>query len=143
MSVTPYQASSAIVLGIGGWGDQVVGQALALLLSSAGYETRFLPASSLIAPGTFKDVQILLLPPMPKLSIERREALMASLKDAPRGREILVLELVTPSEKSRAGASQKETWRAVPWPCSIKDLERRIEAALAVSTQQQQLSSLP
>ncbi len=63
-------------------GDPVVGRALALLLRGSGYDTRFLPASSLSEPGSLEGIGLLLLAPTPELRVEQREVLLASLRDA-------------------------------------------------------------
>ena len=72
----------------------------------------------------------MLLTPTPELSTEHRKALLVSLKDMPGGAELIVVELVTPSEQRREEVEREVPWHKVSWPCSISVLEQRIEAAL-------------
>ena len=113
-------------------GGPVVGQALTLLLRGSGYEARSLPAAALLreSRAALRDVRLLVLAPTPELSTERREALLASLKETPEAAEMPVLELVTPSEERREEGTRGESWYVVPWPCRSEDLEWWIEAAL-------------
>lgn len=122
-----YQGSGSGTLAI--CGDPVVGRALVLLLRGSGYDTRFLPTSSLIEPGSLDGVGLLLLGP-PQLSAEHREALLASLAETPGIREIPVLEMVTASEETREGVAWHGSWRTVPWPNRTEELERQIQAIL-------------
>ena len=121
-------ASTPRVLAI--CGDPVVGQALALLLRSPLYDTRFLPTSSLSEPGSLEDVDLLLLTPMWESNAEHREALLASLKGASDTAQIPILELITSSGETRNGEARVGPQHTVSWPCSTKELERRIQAAL-------------
>jgi hypothetical protein len=114
--------------------DLLVGQALALLLRGSGYEVKFLPVSSLNEPGALEGVRLLLLTPTPGLSTERRKALLASLKDIQGAAELIVMELVTPSEERRRDEARGESWHLVPWPSRVKEVERRIEAALLANS---------
>ncbi len=125
--------SGLITLAI--WGDEVVGRILVLLLRSLDHKTRFLPASSLSPqPPSLEGIDLLVLTPTPELSTERREALLSSLRDTPEAATIPVLELVESGafseEPPDGGGARSESWHAVPWPCRIEELERRI--ALAV-----------
>jgi hypothetical protein len=126
--------SGLITLAI--WGDEVVGRILVLLLRNLDHEARFLPASSLSPkqPPSLEGIDLLVLTPTPELSTERREALLSSLRDTPEAATIPVLELVESGafseEPPDGGGARSESWHAVPWPCRIEELERRI--ALAV-----------
>lgn len=111
------------------WGDPVVGRALVLLLQGSGYEAKFLPLSSLDESEALDGVRLLLLTPVAELGTEPREALL-SFRDRPRTAEIPVLELVRHSEETREGRARDGSWHVVPWPCSIEELERWIEAVL-------------
>jgi hypothetical protein len=91
---------------------------------------KFLPISSLSKLESLKGVQLLLLTPTPELGTERREALMAALKDMQGAAELLVLELVTSSEERQQKEARDESWRMVPWPLRVEELERWIENAL-------------
>ncbi len=128
----PRERSGLITLAI--WGDGVVGRILVLLLQSSGHEARFLPASSSVKPASLESIDLLVLTPTPGLSTERRKALLSSLRDAPEVATIPVLELVevgaSSEEPPEGGRARSESWHAVPWPCKIEELERRI--ALAV-----------
>ena len=136
---TSWQVSDSTALAI--WGDPVVGRCLCLLLKDSGYEARFLPASSLRQPGVLKGVRLLVLTTTPLLSTARREDLLAPLEDTLESAQMPVLELDTSPEGRRAGggggvvAAHDGLWQTVPWPCRIKELERRIEAALAATPQ--------
>jgi hypothetical protein len=113
-------------------GDAVVGRILALLLGNSGYKARYLPPSSLNDPRALEEVWLLLLTSTPQLSIERREELLATVKDIQEATQLtglIVLELVTSSERKREEA-QDGSWHMVPWPCRVEELEQRIEAAL-------------
>jgi len=118
------------------WGDPVVGRCLWLLLEDSGYEARFLPASSLRQPGVLKGIQLLVLTTTPQLSTDQREVLLGTLEDTLESAEMPVLELDTSPEGRRAAAAHDGPWQTVLWPCRIKELERRIEAALAANPQQ-------
>ena len=123
-----YQDSGPVTLVI--CGDPIIGRVLVLLLRGSGYEARFLPASSLNEPGALENVRLLVLAPTPELSTKHREAILGSLRDIPGAAEMAVLELVTPSEEKRESMSRDASWHLGPWPCSIEELERWIEAAL-------------
>jgi hypothetical protein len=114
---------------LGIYGEPITGRALTLLLRGSGYKVRFLLAQPLGEPGALKDVWLLLLAPTPQLSAERRDALVASLKEASEAENMPVLELVTPLEAGRPEEVASESWHTVPWPCRSEDLEWRIEAA--------------
>lgn len=109
-------------------GDQIVGQALVLLLHDPAYAIRFLPASTLTDPGALDDLRLLLLTSTPRQSSERRDSLVKSLK---RGMvaDIPILQLVTSSETQTVRVGSDHT---VSWPCSIGELKRRINEALGV-----------
>jgi hypothetical protein len=114
-------------------GDPVVGRALMLLLRGSGYEARYVPASSLSQHLPLKGSDLLLLTPTPELSVERREALVASLEEGTRSTKMPVLELATPLQETPKGGLEGERWHNVPWPCSIEELEGSIESALSVA----------
>ena len=117
---------------LGIFGDPVVGWALALLLRGPDYEAIFMPAHAALGePQAVKDVRLLVLTPTPELSSERRNALVRSLKELSEAGNMPVLELVEPLEASQEEETGKESWHMVPWPCRIRDLEWRIQAAWA------------
>jgi hypothetical protein len=122
-------------------GDPVVGRLLVLLLEDSGYEVRFLPRLSLTEPEALEGVRLLLLAPTPELSSERREALLASIKDIQKTAKLIVLELVTLSTERRREAardeSRGESWHLVPWPCRLPELKQWIEAALLADSDSQ------
>jgi hypothetical protein len=104
-------------------GDPIVGRTLVLLLRGPDYSARFLPAHSLGEPQeVLKDVRLLVLTPTPELSLERRNALVRSLKEISEAGNIPVLELAINFEASQEEA-RNESWHMVPWPCRIGDLE--------------------
>lgn len=106
-----------------------------LLLRSERYDPKFVPASSLNEPGVWHDIQLLLLTPTPKLSPERREVLLASLRDKVEGAKIPILKLSFCHEEARGveEVSDDEWVQVVPWPCSSEELNRRIEAAMVAT----------
>ncbi len=105
-------------------GEPVVGRALARLLRGPRYDTRFVSASSLDEVASLEGVRLLLLTPTPGLGAERREALLATLRQATAVAGIPILELVACPERADRRHAQ------VRWPCSAEQLERCIEAAL-------------
>ena len=116
-------------------GDPVVGRALVLLLQEPRYDVKFLPISSLNEPGVLEGVQLLLLAPMPELSIGYHEALLASLRDEAAAAKIPILELVVSPDKTRGGKAYDDGLvQAAPWPCRIEELKRRIEVVLLATT---------
>jgi hypothetical protein len=106
-------------------GDPVVGRALALLLRPARYEARFVPIAASGEPGPLADAQVVVLVPTPGLNAGQREVLVGAVRERVVG--IPVLELVA----CWAGAERGHG--AVPWPCSTKELEQRIEEALCAA----------
>ncbi len=125
--VSRYPGSAPVALGV--CGDPVIGRALVLLIQSFRYDARFLPVSSLREPGALEGIRLLLLTEVSSPGC--REALLASLENIASGAaEIPILKLVTSSEGTRDGAASVELRGVVPWPCSIEELEHRIEAAL-------------
>jgi hypothetical protein len=114
------QASVALAV----CGEPVVGRALALLLRGPRYDTRFVSASAAGEVASLESVRLLLLTPTPGLGAERREALLATLRQATAVSGIPILELVACPERADRRHAQ------VPWPCSAAQLERCIETAL-------------
>jgi hypothetical protein len=111
-------------------GDPVVGRTLALLLRGSLYDARFLTTSSLGEPESLEGVRLLLLTPTWELDADRREALMASLRDASDAAKAPILELTSSFGGARNRHAQLRPDHIVPWPCSTEELERRIQAAL-------------
>ncbi len=110
-------------------GEPVVGRALVLLLrGSSRYDVRFLSASSLKDPGALEGVRLLLLTPEFRLPDSFPPATGDDLNGIG---GTLVLQLVTSSEKRLEGETRRGPVYLVPWPCSTRELERRIEAALS------------
>jgi hypothetical protein len=111
-------------------GDPVVGRALALLLRGSLYDARFVATSSLGEPGSLEGVRLLLLTPTWEMDADRREALVASLRDASDAVKAPILELTSDSGEARNGHARLRPDHIVAWPCSTEELERRIQAAL-------------
>ena len=118
-------------------GEPLGSRVLALLLQDDGFQVKFLPLASLSEPGALEDVQLLLLTPTREaLSTEERKALVASLKQKPRELELIVMELISLSEEGHVEEEAQELQlHKVLWPCSINELERRIEAALLIAAE--------
>ena len=104
-------------------GDSVVRQAVEVLLQAAGYRTR-----SLRGPNAgdldelLADSRLLLV--APELSAGRRRILVDSLSSTSALAEIAILELVPEGAKPNL-----RVVRVVPWPCSMEQLRRAIDAA--------------
>ncbi len=115
-------------------GDPFASRILALLLRDSGYRAEFSSIWFLNEPGALEDVQLLVLTPTwALLSTEERKALVASLREMPRDRGLMVMELVSLSEArhTEEGAQgERPSHKKVLWPCGIDELEQRIEAAL-------------
>jgi hypothetical protein len=111
-------------------GDPVVSRTLALLLQGSLYDARFLTASALGEPGSLEGVRLLLLTPTWELDADRREALMASLRDASDAAKAPILELTSSFGGARNGHLRLRPDHIVYWPCSTEELKRRIQAAL-------------
>jgi hypothetical protein len=111
-------------------GDPLGSRILALLLRDSGYRAKCLPASSLDEPGALRDVQLVVLTPTRELSVEHREALVASLKETSKDTSLIVIELTTLSEGRHIEEPREWPLHRVPWPCRFEELEQRIEAAL-------------
>ena len=118
-------------------GDPLGGRTLALLLRDTGYQAKFVPLASLSELGALEDVQLLVLTPTHEaLRSEERKALLASLKELPRDKELIVVELVSLSEErlleeEKEAEAQKLLTHKVLWPCRIDELEQQIEALLS------------
>lgn len=105
-------------------GSPIVGEALELLLETAGYGIKVLPDSvAYKLDELFADVKLLVL--APALSERRRKALLSDLADMPATVKIPILELL-----DAAGESQAMHQGHVPWPCSMDELKRAIDSAL-------------
>jgi len=106
--------------------DTVVENAIALLLESAGYDTKVLEdpsASAANAEEQLVGVDLLLL--TPSLREETQEAFLKAIEAAPAAAGVPVLTLSTAPQdelNDRTGM--------VPWPTPLEDLTRAIEAAL-------------
>ena len=113
-----------VPVGLAVCGEPIVGRALALLLRSPRYDTRFVSVSPSGEVTSLESARLLLLAPTPGLSAERRGALLTALEEATTVAGIPMLELVTLAERPEPRHTQ------VRWPCSAAQLERCIEDAL-------------
>lgn len=105
-------------------GDPLIGRALELMLQDIGYGARFLNGSPIDEPAKLLDgVQLVILGP--RLSTNRREAFLSSMRSTLATAGLPVLELVIALDETRGGQT-----RRVQWPCRVEDLNREIEAAL-------------
>lgn len=120
MALQNHRRNTIAILG----GDPVVGQALELMLEGAGYDARFLNGSFIDKPAELpEEVRLVIL--TPGLHPKGREVFLNSLESAPAAGKIPILELITASDRTRADRKV-----SVLWPCRLKDLKRKIEAAL-------------
>jgi hypothetical protein len=112
-------------------GDPIVGRSLALLLRSSNYNAKFLSTSSLLDANVLEGVQFLMLAPTPELSANQREALLASLRNISGVGKMQILELSRRAPaQNQEGEGRDKPPHVLHWPCSIKELERRIEMLL-------------
>jgi hypothetical protein len=114
-------------------GDPVVSRALVLLLDGPRYDARFVPSSSLGEPGSLEGVCLVVLTPTWELNGDGRGALLAMLRGTSGPAAAPILELTSSSYGGGRNGEAVEgvgLVHAVPWPCSTKELERRLEAAL-------------
>ena len=128
--------SGSIKIAIFG-GDLLVGRSLEAALRGVGYDARFVNSSILSGASLtdepaerFDGVGLVVF--TPRMSAERRKALLSNLRDAPPTAEVLVLELIAGSDASENG--REERVRLVSWPCSTQELGRKIEAAMIDGT---------
>ena len=105
-------------------GEPATGRSLEALLQAAGYAARFQPEP--LADGLSEllaDSRLLLI--APGLSAESREALTNTVRRP--ATKIPVLELVPADGGEVVGIQRVDI---VPWPCPMKELRRRVRAAL-------------
>ena len=108
-------------------GDQLIGESLELLLSKAGYRSRYLvepldEADGL--DGLLIEVDLLIL--APSLDGAYRKALLADSTNTEAMRKIPVIELIKATEEEAEGL----LGYPVLWPCRLEELIRQIEEAL-------------
>jgi hypothetical protein len=127
-------AGSNVVAILGG--SSVVGRALESLLRPAGYDARFFPEHSAGLAGTLGGASVALI--LPSLNTRRKEALIARLTTAPPTADLPIIELAPHPDRVRNGQRT-----IVPWPCSLEELERSIEAALSARHETGEADSLP
>ena len=112
--------------------NSVVNNALALLLSGAGYDTRRierdLPG---LANGLLEGVDLLLL--APGISNGPREDILGVVRDNPTTAHTPVLTL----SSAIGEALGDDSWEIVGWPSSIEEVVRQIEVALATATSEE------
>ncbi len=105
-------------------GNPLVGQALELLLNSAGYEVRLLEEPEVFKVGALlEDADVVLL--SHDLGDGRREDFLRAMTSRLETATIPVLALSPGPKRALAGVD-----RLVSWPCRIEDLAREIEASL-------------
>lgn len=108
-------------------GDHVVGRALEALLQDTRYESRFVNnCSSGELENILVGVGVVILPGDYE---EQGEGFMNSLVSMSTGLGIPVLKLVP-----GIGGKNEDLVRMVSWPCTIENLKREIEAALATGS---------
>ncbi len=104
--------------------DPAMGRSLEALLQAAGYDARFQPEPLADRLGELlADCRLLLV--VPALSADSRKALAdAVIRSETR---IPVLELLPANGGEAVGIQGAD---AVPWPCPLEELLRRVRAAL-------------
>jgi len=107
--------------------DTVVGRALCALLEGSGYRTIPIAAYPTgVVDELLEGAHLLLL--APRLDEGVREAFLGAMgKSAPQRASMPVIALTTAVEE---GLPEKEGVHSVPWPCEMKLLVERIEAAV-------------
>ena len=101
-----------------------MGQTVAALLDTVGYDARFLNGSFFEAPAEqFDGTRLIVLGP--RLKVERRAALLNKIGSTPAISEVPLLELDPSLCDTRTVPVH-----LVSWPCSIEEIERKIEALL-------------
>lgn len=104
--------------------DAVSGQALELLLQSAGYNTLFIVETAVDRLAeAFNGARLLLI--APPLSARHREDFVKGMRSVPEIAQLPVLELITVHDGTRP-----ELEGHVLWPCRMEVLKEKIEAAL-------------
>lgn len=120
-----HQPTTIAILGA----DTVVGHALGALLENSGYGTTPLDAYPTgVVDELLDGADLLLL--VPRLDQGVREAFLGAMgRRTPQkqGMPVISLSTTTTSE-----SPPEEGILSVPWPCTVKDLVGRIEAALVV-----------
>lgn len=119
--------SSPIEIAILG-GDLLVGRSLAVALRGIGYDARFLHGSLSGEPADLPE-EVGLVIFAPRMSTGRRKVFLGRARGTPASAGVPVLELVAPSEASRNGRKEERVG-VVSWPCTTKELARRIETTL-------------
>ena len=102
--------------------NPVVGKALESLLLSSNLGARFFfeyPSGSAERLGGARVALVL-----PASSTERGQALMRRIRSCSATEGIPIIELITTPDEERNGYTR------LPWPCSLQELKRSIEAAL-------------
>jgi len=104
-----------------------MGRSLEALLQAAGYDARFQPEPSTDGlGGLLADSHLLLI--APGLSVESRKALIDTAMGS--ALKIPVLELLPANEGEHDIQHDIQGVSVTPWPCSVEELQRRIQAAL-------------
>ena len=106
-------------------GDPIVGEALEVLLQTAGYRTWFLPESLMdeLLCEVLADFQVLLVAPV--LSTRRRRTLLEIVLSPTMPVNIPVLELLPAN-----GGQHLQGEHIVLWPCSGEELKQAIDTLL-------------
>jgi hypothetical protein len=102
--------------------NPVVGNALESLLRSTDYAARFFREYLPDPAEPFEGARVALI--LPTLSTTRNEALIAGVRSHPATMDLPVIELITTPNGEPYGHTR------LPWPCSLEELKRSIEAAL-------------
>jgi DNA-binding response OmpR family regulator len=126
-----HQQPTTVVAVLGA--NPVVNNALALLLSGAGYDTRRIERDMPgLANGLLEGVDLLLL--TPGISNGPREGILSVVRDNPTTAQMPVLTL---SSAIGEALGDEGGQVVVAWPSSIVELVRQIEAVLAPATSEE------
>jgi hypothetical protein len=117
-------------------GNPVVGKAVESLLRASDYAARFFSKLLIESDEPLGGARVALILPAP--SYRHRESLITLIKSTPATASLPILELVASPNEEQNGRGIP-----VPWPRSIEDLERSIEAVLPKGSKTGEREALP
>jgi len=106
--------------------NPVVGNALESLLRSADYAARFFLEYLPDSAEPFEGAETAII--LPASNTKRNKALIAGIRSHPATVDLPVIELITTPNGEPYGHT------GLPWPCSLEELKRSIEAVLSHGT---------
>ena len=116
--------------------NPVVGKALESLLRAIDYAAQYFSEPLTESDEPLGGARVALI--LPALSARHREALITHLTSTPATASLPILELMASPNEEQNGRGIP-----VPWPCSIEELERSIEAVLPNGSRTEEREPLP